>query len=111
MTPEDRAEVEQIKEDLLVAERPETIMFTAAKWREDCEVLLHALAAIEERRSHYEDVAAERLRHLDAQTALVARLREERDAAVKILSRLGLVPHAGTWITREEQAAISKDGP
>ena len=44
-------------------------------------------------------------------THAAAALQARYQVAVRALSRLGLVEHAGTWITREEADRISKDGP
>ena len=39
------------------------------------------------------------------------RLGKELDDAVEALRRDGYVPHAGTWISKEERERISKEGP
>ena len=39
------------------------------------------------------------------------RVLRERDDAFTVLARHGFVRHAGTWITRDEDDRISKDGP
>lgn len=44
-------------------------------------------------------------------THAAAELERRLNAACRVLVRLGLVEHAGTWITREEADRISKDGP
>ena len=53
----------------------------------------------------------EACRQRDALEVELEKVRLERDVAFKVLARLGLVRHAGTWITREEAERISKDGP
>ena len=48
---------------------------------------------------------------LRAREVTMRRLGNELDAAVEVLRRDGYVPHAGTWISREERERISKEGP
>jgi hypothetical protein len=52
-SPKEGARVEEIAADLRVAERPETIMFTAEKWRSDACFLLSALDQVRRERDKF----------------------------------------------------------